>query len=261
MLSRSEAASYIEAVLGPEGAAKRYEQRRLDAIWKAYGMLKEYYGKCRKSLVFMPQTELWDQVRDFIKGQDRRQQTGQKPLELPDFVSEWRKQAEYELEEINYERKFYPWTDEQQKIIADIVRDGHGFTPPQVISRSEASDYIEAILGPEEAERRYNMLRMDAIRSEQQKEDVLDPAKYTGTTDPKEQTEILNREIRALGHAGIIGGIPAQKWRNMSPEERLEIILAVPEDERKSVLQNIQSDQNRRLSGRRTQRPGQGPEL
>ena len=158
-------------------------------------------------------------------------------------MSDWRKQAEFELDKINYEREFDPWTDKQQKIIADIVRKGHGFTPPQVISRSEASDYIEAILGPEEAERRYNMLRMDAIYPEQQEENVCDPEKYTGTTDPKKQTEILNREIRVLARAGKIGVIPVQKWRNMSPEERLEIILAVPEDERKEAVRIYEQEQ------------------
>ena len=191
----------------------------------------------------MQNTEICNQVRNYIEQQNKRRKSGLPPLAQPDFVSKWRKQAEYELEKINYEREFDPWTDGQQKIIADIVRKRHGFTPPQVISRSEASDYIEAVLGPEEAEHRYNKFRMDAIGSEQQKEDVLDPAKYTGTHNPKKQTEILDQEIRALARAKKIGRIPMQKWRNMSPEERLEIILAVPEDERKEAVRIYEQEQ------------------
>ena len=132
-----------------------------------------------------------------------------------------------------------------------------------VISRAEADAYIKEVSAQLAAADDRSRRQRDTVdrSAKPAVEAVCDPAKYTGTSDPKEQTEILNREIRVLARAGKIGVIPVQKWRNMSPEERLEIILAVPEDERKNVLQNIQSDQNRRFSGRRMRKLGQGPEL
>ena len=82
-------------------------------------------------------------------------------------------------------------------------------------------------------------------------ERVSDLGKYTGSLDPKVQTEILNHQIRALARAGFIQYIPADRWRNMSPAERLEIVLSVPENERKKVLQNVRQNQNQRSAGRR----------
>ena len=220
-----------------EHEAERSVRQIKEANQRAYDDLKNFYRISSKELFSVPKSELWNQVREFIEEQNHRQSIEQDLLLLPKFVAEWRNQIERDLKKISQERIADPWTAEQRQIIADIIREGKGFTPPQVISRSEASYYIEAILGPEEAERRYNKLRMDAIRAEQKKKEMYDPAKYTGTDDPKEQTAILNWELRALIRAEKIDAVPMQKWKDMSPEERLKIILTVPEDEREKIMQ------------------------
>ncbi|MBO7223388.1 MAG: hypothetical protein J6V70_04570, partial [Kiritimatiellae bacterium] len=80
----------------------------------------------------MPKTELWNQMRDFITEQDRRINSDQDLLPLPDFVPQWREQAEYELEKINYERKFDPWTDAQKSKILELADRGAQIPRPYV---------------------------------------------------------------------------------------------------------------------------------
>ena len=93
-------------------------------------------------------------------------------------------------------------------------------------------------------------------------EELPDPEKYTGSRDPKVQTEILNQQIRALARAGFNIYIPMDKWRTMSPSERLEIVLSIPENERKKVLQNVRPSQNPSPAGRRIRtNRDYGPEI
>ena len=122
-----------------------------------------------------------------------------------------------------------------------------------VLSRSEADACIEKFSAQLEAasERPKKQKSIPEKTGKSTVERVPDPEKYTGSSDPKVQTEILNQQIRALARAGCIEYIPADKWRNMSPAERLEIVLAIPEDERKKVLQNVRPSQNQRPAGRR----------
>ena len=135
---------------------------------------------------------------------------------------------------------------------------------PPVISRSEADAYIAEVSAQLEAASKRAKRKESAPEEPRRSpvEEVPDPEKYTGSRDPKVQTEILNQQIRALARAGFNIYIPADKWRNMSPSERLEIVLSIPENERKEVLQNVRPSQYQRPAGRRIRpRHDYGPDL
>ena len=219
LISRSEAASYIEAILGPEEAARQYGKMPVRAMQREYDNLKNYHRIVCKMVGNVPKTKLWNQVQNFINEQNQRQNDGQDLLPLPDFVAKWHAQAELAIQKDSRVRE------------ADL----------QPVKEQEF-DVEDSQKSPVE--------------------EVPDPEKYTGSRDPKVQTEILNQQIRALARAGFNIYIPADKWRNMSPAERLEIVLSIPEDERKKVLQNVRPSQHQHPAGRRI-RPKRdyGPDL
>ena len=204
-------------------------------------------------MVVIPQPELWAQVCEFMETQKQRTESGLEPEKLPEFVLTWHMLARYELLKVNRKRKEDPWTREQISKIQELARKGAKVPGLPVLSRSEADAFIEKFSAQLEAasERPKKQKSIPEKTGKSTVEKIFDPEKYTGSRDPKVQTEILNHQIRALARVGFIQYIPADRWRNMSPAERLEIILTVPENERKKVLQNVRQNQNQRSSGRR----------
>ena len=229
------------------------EKERLDDLWRSYKTVKKAFREYEETMVVIPQPELWAQVCEFMETQKQRIESGLEPEKLPESVLTWHMLARYELLKVNRKRKEDPWTREQISKIQELARKEVKVPELPVLSRSEADACIEKFFAQLEAtsERPKKKESMLEKNRESTVEKFFDPEKYTGSRDPKVQTEILNLQIRALARAGFIQYIPADRWRNMSPAERLEIVLSVPENERKKILQNVRSSQYQRPAGRR----------
>ena len=117
-----------------------------------------------------------------------------------------------------------------------------------MISRREAEDFIESVIGAEAA----------AVRREEHR--LRNPAVFTGTKEPKKQQAILRFHTAALIAAGKIANQDYAAWKRMSVEEQMRLILAVPKEERDLVIAKALQEQQAREARQRARSRRSGPE-
>ena len=152
------------------------------------------------------------------------------------------------LKVLEAERKRDPWTEDQKKEILELARKGAKLPRAYVISRREAEDFIESVIGAEAA----------AVRREEHR--LRNPAVFTGTKEPKKQQAILRFHTAALIAAGKIANQDYAAWKRMSVEEQMRLILAVPKEERDLVIAKALQEQQAREARQRARSRRSGPE-
>ena len=152
------------------------------------------------------------------------------------------------LKVLEAERKRDPWTEDQKKEILELARKGAKVPVAYVISRREAEEFIESVIGAEAA----------AVRREEHR--LRDPAVFTGTKEPKKQQAILRFHTAALIAAGKIANQDYAAWKRMSVEEQMRLILAVPKEERDLVIAKALQEQQAREARQRARSRRSGPE-
>ena len=152
------------------------------------------------------------------------------------------------LKVLEAERKRDPWTEDQKKEILELARKGAKVPVAYVISRREAEEFIESVIGAEAA----------AVRREEHR--LRDPAVFTGTKEPKKQQAILRFHTAALIAAGKIANQDYASWKRMSVEEQMRLILAVPKEERDPIIAKALQEQQAREARQRARSRRSGPE-
>lgn len=155
---------------------------------------------------------------------------------------------EHALKVLEEERKRDPWTEDQKKEILELARKGAKVPGAYVISRREAEEFIESVIGPKAA----------AVRREEHR--LCDPAVFTGTKEPKKQQAILRFHTAALIAAGKIANQDYAAWKRMPVEEQIRLILAVPKEEREPIIEKALQEQQAREGRQRTRSRRLGPE-
>ena len=155
---------------------------------------------------------------------------------------------EHALGVLEEERKRDPWTEDQKDEILELARKGAKVPGAYVISRREAEEFIESVIGPKAA----------AVRREEHR--LCDPAVFTGTKEPKKQQAILRFHTAALIAAGKIANQDYAAWKRMPVEEQIRLILAVPKEEREPIIEKALQEQQAREVRQRTRSRRSGPE-
>ena len=155
---------------------------------------------------------------------------------------------EHALKVLEEERKRDPWTEDQKKEILELARKGAKVPGAYMISRREAEEFIESVIGPKAA----------AVRREEHR--LRDPAVFTGTKEPKKQQAILRFHTAALIAAGKIANQDYAAWKRMPVEEQIRLILAVPKEEREPIIEKVLQEQQAREGRQRTRSRRSGPE-
>ena len=147
---------------------------------------------------------------------------------------------EHALGVLEEERKRDPWTEDQKDEILELARKGAKVPGAYMISRREAEEFIESVIGPKAA----------AVRREEHR--LRDPAVFTGTKEPKKQQAILRFHTAALIAAGKIANQDYAAWKRMPVEEQIRLILAVPKEEREPIIEKVLQEQQAREVRQRT---------
>ena len=155
---------------------------------------------------------------------------------------------EHALGVLEEERKRDPWTEDQKDEILELARKGAKVPGAYMISRREAEEFIESVIGPKAA----------AVRREEHR--LRDPAVFTGTKEPKKQQAILRFHTAALIAAGKIANQDYAAWKRMPVEEQIRLILAVPKEEREPIIEKVLQEQQAREGRQRTRSRRSGPE-
>ena len=155
---------------------------------------------------------------------------------------------EHALGVLEEERKRDPWTEDQKDEILELARKGAKVPGAYMISRREAEEFIESVIGPKAA----------AVRREEHR--LRDPAVFTGTKEPKKQQAILRFHTAALIAAGKIANQDYAAWKRMPVEEQIRLILAVPKEEREPIIEKVLQEQQAREVRQRTRSRRLGPE-
>ena len=155
---------------------------------------------------------------------------------------------EHALGVLEEERKRDPWTEDQKDEILELARKGAKVPGAYMISRREAEEFIESVIGPKAA----------AVRREEHR--LRDPAVFTGTKEPKKQQAILRFHTAALIAAGKIANQDYAAWKRMPVEEQIRLILAVPKEEREPIIEKVLQEQQAREVRQRTRSRRSGPE-
>ena len=155
---------------------------------------------------------------------------------------------EHALGVLEEERKRDPWTEDQKDEILELARKGAKVPGAYMISRREAEEFIESVIGPKAA----------AVRREEHR--LRDPAVFTGTKEPKKQQAILRFHTAALIAAGKIANQDYAAWKRMPVEEQIRLILAVPKEEREPIIEKVLQEQQAREARQRTRSRRSGPE-
>ena len=155
---------------------------------------------------------------------------------------------EHALGVLEEERKRDPWTEDQKDEILELARKGAKVPGAYMISRREAEEFIESVIGPKAA----------AVRREEHR--LRDPAVFTGTKEPKKQQAILRFHTAALIAAGKIANQDYAAWKRMPVEEQIRLILAVPKEEREPIIEKALQEQQAREVRQRTRSRRSGPE-
>ena len=155
---------------------------------------------------------------------------------------------EHALGVLEEERKRDPWTEDQKDEILELARKGAKVPGAYMISRREAEEFIESVIGPKAA----------AVRREEHR--LRDPAVFTGTKEPKKQQAILRFHTAALIAAGKIANQDYAAWKRMPVEEQIRLILAVPKEEREPIIEKALQEQQAREVRQRTRSHRSGPE-
>ena len=155
---------------------------------------------------------------------------------------------EHALGVLEEERKRDPWTEDQKDEILELARKGAKVPGAYMISRREAEEFIESVIGPKAA----------AVRREEHR--LRDPAVFTGTKEPKKQQAILRFHTAALIAAGKIANQDYAAWKRMPVEEQIRLILAVPKEEREPIIEKALQEQQAREARQRTRSRRSGPE-
>ena len=155
---------------------------------------------------------------------------------------------EHALGVLEEERKRDPWTEDQKDEILELARKGAKVPGAYMISRREAEEFIESVIGPKAA----------AVRREEHR--LRDPAVFTGTKEPKKQQAILRFHTAALIAAGKIANQDYAAWKRMPVEEQVRLILAVPKEEREPIIEKALQEQQAREVRQRTRSRRSGPE-
>ncbi len=155
---------------------------------------------------------------------------------------------EHALGVLEEERKRDPWTEDQKDEILELARKGAKVPGAYMISRREAEEFIESVIGPKAA----------AVRREEHR--LRDPAVFTGTKEPKKQQAILRFHTAALIAAGKIANQDYAAWKRMPVEEQIRLILAVPKEEREPIIEKALQEQQAREGRQRTRSRRSGQE-
>ncbi len=172
-----------------------------------------------------------------------------------------------------------PFSDKEQEFLERVNHNGQ--ISPELLSKNETVQKI-IMLHPMLQWKVFNVRQylkqhsedfsgkdilpkksVEQVTGKQTSNEILlrDPIQFTGgLVDPKKQTAELNRQLYWLvREAKIWSHIPADRFRNMTPQERVDMILSVPEEIRNKIPPPPSPETEKSLK-RNKKGPYKGPE-